>query len=142
MLEVALCQVERYCQANNLEIAGYYQISELPSLEFVAQRVGDRINEHFSGAFLMSIDFKTFFASGGDLSISCNLSVNKEGKWKAAEKGAFELAEVEQDVFTAGLKKLLFEEVQNELNDFDDHLDDVSLDWKNPKIAERVAEAF
>jgi hypothetical protein len=104
--------------------------------------VGDRINEHYPAAFLMSIDFKTFFASGGDLSISCNLQTNKDGRWKPADKGTFELAQVDQTVFTAALKKFLFEDVQKELNDFDDHLDDVSLDWRNPKIADRVAAAF
>lgn len=57
MLEVALEHVQSYCEKNDLNIVGYYEIPSLvrpeASLSPFAQRIGDKISVNNSGASIL-----------------------------------------------------------------------------------------
>jgi hypothetical protein len=58
MFQIALRQIDDYCQENNLSIAGYYESpdvvkSAIPSP--FAEKVGEKIRENFKEAFLFHI---------------------------------------------------------------------------------------
>lgn len=56
MFQLAMRTVEDYCERNNLAIAGYYESPDIvksasPSL--FAEKVGEKLREHFKDAFLL-----------------------------------------------------------------------------------------
>ena len=58
MFQIAMRQIDDYCQQNNLTIAGYYESpdvvkSAVPSP--FAEKVGEKIREHFKDTILFHI---------------------------------------------------------------------------------------
>ncbi|KAG7169409.1 ER membrane protein complex subunit 8-like [Homarus americanus] len=110
MLEVALTQIEQRYKSEGLIIAGYYQANEhirdnVP--DFVALKIAEKIAENNNDSCLIMIDNKR---------MCLNLIVH-------VEAGSLEV-----------ISQLLQRRVQHDINDFDNHLDDLTCDWSNPHI--------
>nr|CAG4652121.1 EOG090X0C9C [Triops cancriformis] len=131
MMEIGLMQVEQFCKSHNLVIGGYYHANESfqeSSLDFVAQRVAEKVAEQFVDACLLMVDNKSICLDM--LSPGIHVFQHSEGKWKPKEKNNV--------TFESGQKKalrlvaaLLQQKSYEDLVDFDSHLNDQSKDWTN-----------
>lgn len=136
MLEVALTQIDAYCRTQNLVVGGYYQGNENifdrgPNL--IAQKIADKIHEYFSDACLFMIE-------NDQLGIDCveeALSVyqHTESGWTCKKDQSNLLEKTALEITSTSLQSKLY----RELNDFDNHLDDIELDWRNPFINEQLS---
>uniref|UniRef100_X1Z8H4 MPN domain-containing protein n=1 Tax=Capitella teleta TaxID=283909 RepID=X1Z8H4_CAPTE len=137
MMEVALIQIEEYCKKADLVIAGYYHANELheeSSPKIIAKRIASKIHENSSGvidACLLMIDNSRISVNATEEFYDIYLYNNSEWKLKETKdtlmEGALEAA-----------ASLLHSKAQSDLTDFDNHLDNITLDWTNPAINEII----
>jgi hypothetical protein len=134
MMEIALTQVDVYCRNHNLVIAGYYQANEgfsESSPNSIAYRLAEKIKENYGDACLIMLDNSRALS---DCENSYVLYSNIDGKWKKSDKRP----STEKDVGDMAYD-LLQSRVYRELIDFDNHLDDITLDWQNLEINEHIS---
>ncbi|CBY19387.1 unnamed protein product [Oikopleura dioica] len=131
MFQLAMRTVEDYCERNNLAIAGYYESPDIvksasPSL--FAEKVGEKLREHFKDAFLLhniwqensKFALRPFIKESGKWSYSANtLNFENENVFKT-------VAELQKKNF--GL----------ELQDYDCYLDNFTNDWTNRSLQEVI----
>ncbi|XP_067002432.1 ER membrane protein complex subunit 8/9 homolog [Anabrus simplex] len=142
MVEIALTQIDHMASKNGLVIAGYYlgneNIRDL-SYEKAGHRIADKIAENFSNACLIVVDNQRLSLNMDNIALC--LSQYSEGKWKPKDRSSYCVEGNSLDTTAT----LLQQRVQDELVDFDNHLDDISLDWKNlhiNKIVDTVMETY
>ncbi|CAG0916591.1 unnamed protein product [Notodromas monacha] len=144
MLEIALCQIDAYCKANDLQIAGYYEVEDTPgNLKkpgFRANCITERISEHYPGTFVMFPDVRALFEPTEFKNMVYVYTCPPGDKWKSAK--SYGLLDLDLADFVSGLRVLMQDGVHKTLTDFDDHLDDISLDWKNRNLNERLKATF
>ncbi|XP_035721571.1 ER membrane protein complex subunit 8-like [Vespa mandarinia] len=139
MAEIALTLVDQLATSKGLILAGYYlaneNINDL-STDRPAHRIADKIAENCSGAVLVVVDNKemTLNMTSSPLRISQYV----DGKWKLKDKS---------NIFYEGgvaptdaLYSLLEGEQYRNLVDFDNHLDNITLDWQNHKLNKVIDE--
>ncbi|KAK2586282.1 hypothetical protein KPH14_001537 [Odynerus spinipes] len=139
MAEIALTLVDQLATSKGLILAGYYlaneNINDL-STDRPAHRIADKIAENCSSALLVVIDNKevTLNMTSSPLRISQYV----DGKWKLKDKA---------NIFYEGgvaptdaLYSLLEGEQYRNLVDFDNHLDNIALDWQNQKLNKVIDE--
>nr|CDS26240.1 Neighbor of COX4 [Hymenolepis microstoma] len=128
MLEVALSQIESYCETMNLKVCGYYQANELANcndINQIATRIGDKIAENtgFRNVIMLNNDRLT------SLSSECfTLYCKKDNSWQKGPKVTIEHSAADL------LRPMLSEACLKKFADFDNHLDDVSSDWRNSNL--------
>ncbi|XP_027209733.1 ER membrane protein complex subunit 8 [Penaeus vannamei] len=132
MLEVALTRIEQHYRSKGLVIAGYYQANEhirdnVP--DFVALKVAEKIAENNNDACLIMIDNKKLCLNLQTAPIIVS-QLTSDGKWKSKDKPSIHIEAGALDV----ISQLLQRKVQHDVNDFDNHLDDLTCDWDNPQI--------
>ncbi|XP_071541165.1 ER membrane protein complex subunit 8 isoform X2 [Panulirus ornatus] len=132
MLEVALTQIEQRYKSEGLVIAGYYQANEhirdnVP--DFVALKIAEKIAENNSDACLIMVDNKRLCLNLQSAPVIVS-QLTSEGKWKSKEKASVHIEAGTLEV----ISQLLQRKVQHDVNDFDNHLDDLTCDWSNPHI--------
>jgi len=142
MAEVALTTVEQMASSNGLVIAGYYlaneNINDL-SIDKPAHRgISDKIAENLSNAIIAIVDNK-------DMTIGMNVNPLRilqytDSKWKFKDKSTV------QYEGGANLLEAMYYLVRNEeyknLVDFDNHLDNISLDWRNLELNDAIEDAL
>ncbi|XP_014666899.1 PREDICTED: ER membrane protein complex subunit 8-like [Priapulus caudatus] len=137
MMEVALSQVDAYCRAKNLVIAGYYQANEsftANSPDLVSCRVTEKIAEHFGDAVLLMVENDKLKSEVENAAFTV-YSVH-DGK---AKKRDVHKVQVQGAGTAAAITATLLATKQHwQLVDFDNHLDDVSLDWTNADVCEKI----
>lgn len=137
MAEVALTQIDHMATTSGLVVAGYYlaneNIKDL-SYEKCGQRIADKIAENFSSACLVVVDNRRLTLNMENVALCVSQYV--DGKWKSKEKSSISL---ENDARVSAAS-LLQRRVYEELVDFDNHLDDLTLDWMNPTVNKEVEE--
>lgn len=129
-LEIALFQIDAYCEANDLKIAGYYQATEnihdnQPNL--ITLKIAEKLKENNPNALVFMVDnnkvhpsnkkvcFTTYQFNDNRLKeLNCNVKLEEQ-----TYEACFQL-----------LKEKRF----NDLVDFDQHLDDLSNDWRNSSL--------
>ncbi|XP_071493744.1 ER membrane protein complex subunit 8-like [Diadema setosum] len=132
MLEVALVQVDAYCQANGLKIAAYYQANELlkdTEPNSVAVRIADRLTDNFQDSCLFMIDNSK--VTTGCEKCALKLYALQDGKWihRGAQTSNLKLENSESTLkFTSDL---LRSKAYQDLVDFDNHLEDITREWQN-----------
>eukprot|EP00035_Acanthoeca_spectabilis_P022136 m.442199 g.442199 ORF g.442199 m.442199 type:complete len:215 (-) comp18765_c0_seq1:70-714(-) len=153
MLEVAFLQLDGYCSANRLQIMGYYQAHEhvdKTTMDAVFSSIANQITANNGSAVGILIDNKDFSAeglSGGNgFKVFFPVGDKKWHLWSQENSGADEKGfEVRHKGDKAAVGKNLVEllrrGMQDELVDFDGHLDDVSLDILNPTITKHITES-
>lgn len=136
MMEVALFQVDSYCKSNDLVIAGYYQANESfkhNSPDLIACRITEKIADNYGEAFLLMVE-NDKLSNETDNAAFTVYSV-QDGKAKRRE---FDKIQVEGGKGHAVASALLSAKDHWNFVDFDNHLDDISLDWTNPDVAARL----
>jgi hypothetical protein len=133
MMEVALTMIDGYYQNSGVFIAGYYQANENladSNPPAYAQRIADKIREHCGDACLIMVDNENAFR---ETESAYQAYTFGDGKWKKYDKGLiFEMDDV--DVACS----LIRSHVYRDIIDFDNHLDDISLDWRNADISDQI----
>lgn len=132
-LEVAYSSVLAYAEDQNLVISGYYQSNksnESSQPDIFGQRIAEKVQETVPQAVICLLSF------GSESQIKADLFHMVDGKWrkKPSDKTVLETdPEVlaENVIYTK-------ERLYRQIVDFDEHLDEISLDWTNAKVAERV----
>ncbi|XP_034173648.1 ER membrane protein complex subunit 8/9 [Osmia lignaria lignaria] len=139
MAEIALTMVDQYAGSKGLILAGYYfaneNINDL-STDKPAHKIADKIAENNGNALLVAVDNKevTLSMNSNPLRVSQYI----DGKWKLKD-----ITDVYYDkgvMYTDALYSLLKAEHYKNLIDFDNHLDDISLNWQNYKINKIIDE--
>ncbi|XP_043212071.1 ER membrane protein complex subunit 8-like [Amphibalanus amphitrite] len=128
MTEVALEQIESYCSSNGLKITGYYQANEHyknTNPNFVANRICEKISERFGQVHLAMVDNRRLSL---DMASSAIIMKNRD---KAS-------VALESDSTCVAASCLLQNRAYRLLVDFDNHLDNVSADWRNPELNHEI----
>ncbi|KAK7114454.1 ER membrane protein complex subunit 8-like [Littorina saxatilis] len=136
MLEIALVQIDTYCRSKGLVIAGYYQANENyddNQLSFVAKTVGKKIQEYFPDACVFQIDNTR--VNPESVQEVYRVHVMRDNSWKELDRS--KSTSEEETRRTAS--ELLRSAAQRKLLDFDNHLDNVKNDWRNPELSELIA---
>lgn len=130
MAEIALVQTEAYAALNELQIAGYYAACELFQDHSIDKapgvRIADKIAENNPNAALIIID-NTLLSCENEPALY--MWHNKENHWVSS---SFTL---NQKTETLDAVDLLIERgAMKDLQDFDNHLDNLNNDWKNTHL--------
>lgn len=141
MAEIALTLVDQLAVSKGLVLAGYYlaneNINDL-STDRPAHRIADKIAENFGNALLAVVDNRevTLGMSSNPLRISQFM----DGKWKP--KNIADVLYDEGVTQTDAMYSLLKAEQYRNLVDFDNHLDNIALDWQNRKLNKIIQEVI
>nr|XP_003703757.1 PREDICTED: ER membrane protein complex subunit 8/9 homolog [Megachile rotundata] len=141
MAEIALTMIDQYAITKGLIIAGYYFANENIydiSVDKPAHRIADKIAENTGNTLLVAVENK-------EITLSMNSNPLRvlqyiDGKWKLKD-----ITDISYDkgvMHTDALYSLLKAEHYKNLIDFDNHLDDISLNWQNPKIDKIIDETM
>ncbi|VDP03374.1 unnamed protein product [Soboliphyme baturini] len=137
MLEVALCQVDVFCEdsSEHLSIVGYYQANEHigdNNPDVVAFRVAEKIQTAFADAFLLMI------RSG---SYKIQIRKSKPHSFTALMTRflfRFRFAiENEEKAFSL-ISSCIQVKLHRTIADFENHLDDLSFDFWNMDLTEKL----
>ncbi|XP_032682911.1 ER membrane protein complex subunit 8 [Odontomachus brunneus] len=133
MAEIALTLVDQLVTSKGLILAGYYlaneNINDL-STDRPAHRIADKIAENFNNALLVVVDNREITLNMQSSPLRISQSV--DGKWKPKDKA--NIIYEGDVVYTDIMYSLLKEEQYRNLVDFDNHLDNIALDWQNQEL--------
>ncbi|KAB0796842.1 hypothetical protein PPYR_10903 [Photinus pyralis] len=138
MAEIALAQIDQVASRQGLVIAGYYTAHEnlqQNSLEKAYHRISEKIAENFSGACLFVVDNRKL--SNQLDSLALKVAQFSDGKYRTVDVNNILL---EPSHTLNVCTSLLEQKSYKSLVDFDNHLDNVSLDWINNAINEEIEE--
>lgn len=130
MAEIAMLQIEAAAQAAGLVISGYYACSENFQQNTIdkcpGQKLAEKIAENHPYAYFFLMDNEKLIYSEDTPALTVYQHV--DGKWKHKDDTLvhyldISLLNIVSDLITRGVYK--------ELVDFDNHLDDLTLDWSN-----------
>jgi len=137
MHEVALSQVENEAVESGLVVAGFYHAHENirdNHIDVFSQKIGDKIAENQSGAVIITVDSKRLSANIDNPGLILHQHV--DGKWKLKDKVEVKLEHEEATLECAS--ELVERKVYRELVDFDNHLDDIGLDYLNVQLNMKI----
>ncbi|KAL1556162.1 ER membrane protein complex subunit 8/9 [Salvia divinorum] len=139
-LEIALIMIEEYYGEKGLSIVGYFHANERYDdfeLGGVAKNIGDHITRYFPQAALLLLDNKKLesLQKGKDRSPVVQL-YNKDASssWKLVGSDASSQLALKEPSANVVLLDYISSEKWKDIEDFDDHLDDISKDWLNSKL--------
>jgi len=142
MIEVALLQISTKCKERGLVIAGYYQANKYfhdSAPDVFAQKIADKIVEQNNQAVLVMINNFGLAASvqdENDAENALHLYASHDGKWKL-KPSSLKLDDHKQ-AFDC-LNELVYSKQRHfEIHDFDNHLDDISIDWSNNALNQLI----
>lgn len=128
MAEIALLQAETIAAENKLQIGGYYAACELFQDKSIDKapgtRIADRIAENVQNAAFVVIDNTLLSAETSDPAL--NIWQHKDNHWT---QSTFEVNNLDETLDAVDL--LLQRGAMKDLQDFDNHLDDLKNDWTN-----------
>ncbi|CAF0900235.1 unnamed protein product [Adineta steineri] len=130
MLEIALSQIDAYCSTRNLTIAGYYHANENysdPNPNFTALRIMEKIKENNPNAVLLMIDNTLVDLNENDRFY--NVFTLTDKTWKNVNE-----THIVNDESRLSALSLVKRNQHRQIIDFDNHLDSISNDWRNPNI--------
>lgn len=133
-IEIALSCVGSYAQDQDLVISGYYQTdkyNETGCIDIFGQRVAEKIAESYPKAVLCFVSFEGPMAQA-----ILDLHHLSEGKWQRRPSQSYQVEE-DPDVIS---ECILYtkEKLYRKIVDFDDHFNNISLDWTNSSISQRI----
>jgi hypothetical protein len=125
MLEAALLLADEYCQQRKLQLVGYYQANEVADdLELgpFGKKICDKIRSQCSACAALLVDGAKMRPAPTELGL---LAIGADGKRSSATP----TLTPDASGCIARLEKCLGKGLQQEVVDFDVHLDDCSKDW-------------
>ncbi|KAF9046651.1 hypothetical protein BJ165DRAFT_1345730 [Panaeolus papilionaceus] len=136
MMEIGLDLATQHASSENLKIVGYYQASERiddTTLAVVGEKVANRIRKTFPDAIAFAVDGSKFAAGEQCLPYVFTSS----SLWRPASDGSSTAPWTNSSPFqlsdpSSPQKALELVKEQNAhfaFGDFDDHLEDVTIDW-------------
>jgi len=135
MLEIALSEIDAFCIQNGFVIAGYYQANEnfeSSSPDNIAFRIADKINSFFSQSLLVMLDNHKVSPLATSVAYRLWLSSGDQ-EWREQRVPSDErLLET--------TSSLLENKCSRDIVDFDNHLDDLKLDWRNLELNRIIQE--
>jgi hypothetical protein len=140
--EIALEQIETYTQQpGRPRIVGFYYSDarfQAADISPISKRVADQILAKHEGSVLVLLDNKrlsSFLQEGleGDL-LPFDLFMHEGKAWKREVQNKLKLQDSSLKVLRDSFQSLVKQLVHCNLNDFDDHLDDLSKDFLNPEL--------
>ncbi|XP_060535852.1 ER membrane protein complex subunit 8/9 homolog [Cylas formicarius] len=137
MAEIALMQIDEFASTRGLVIAGYYAANENykdNSFDKAYHRIADKIAANFTPSFLVVIN-NMKLSNEPDASV-LRVAQMADGNLKVCDEQNIRLSPVEQTQQI--ISNLLQQNAYNDLVDFDNHLDDISLDWMNVKLNKEI----
>ncbi|KAK5642382.1 hypothetical protein RI129_008549 [Pyrocoelia pectoralis] len=138
MSEIALTQIDQVASRQGLVIAGYYAAHENlqeNSLEKAHHRISEKIAENFSGACLFVVDNRKL--SNQLDNVALKVAQFSDGKYRPVDINRIIL---EPSHALNVCTSLLEQKSYKSLIDFDNHLDDISLDWINDTVNQEIEE--
>eukprot|EP00736_Rhodelphis_marinus_P012736 Rmarinus@m.17129 len=138
ILESAFGMVESIADDDSKVIVGFYVAPESTrdedTIPSVAQKIGTKISSVFPSAAIALIPSSAFRFGDDDSLLTVHAGAAKTGSWRAL--GA------ESVVLPSGAKTKLQASLdsgaEQRLVDFDEFLDDMSLDWTNAAVCDKV----
>lgn len=137
-LEIAFNSVKMYADLAGLMISGYYHTDkneESNSPDVFSQKTTEKLfHEHKIKPVLCFIKFDDLSRDETDSFLVQYQYI--DGKWTKNTSGEVIIEYGKKQI----LDKLIFtkEKLYRDIADFDDHLDDISLDWLNTKISQKI----
>merc|ERR1711936_336039 len=146
MLEVALTQIEGRAASIGYGIAGFYHASRHfrdTSVDIFSQRIADRIADlsPFGRTALLTVNNREISLNLQNHSLLGQMFIgNSEGtgRWRTIAKDNIRVAD---DMTFAVTSQLLQTRGYKDLSDFDNHLDDVSIDYLNVSLNIEIDKA-
>lgn len=133
-IEIAFNSVSVFAQEQELVISGYYQTdryNESTCPDTFSQRVTEKICETYPNAVLCFVSFEGLLAQ----SLLDPHSLI-DGKWRRKPPHTFRI-DCDPEVIA---ENILYskEKLYRKIVDFDEHFNNISLDWTNAKISQRI----
>ncbi|RAL42989.1 unnamed protein product [Cuscuta campestris] len=141
-LEIALFMIEEYCRGKASSIVGYFHANERiddAELGSVPKNIADHIHQYFPQCALLLLDAKKLKAlpKSKDRSPVMQLYTKDASRsWKLAGSNGNCQLTLKEPVANEVLLDYISSEKWKEIQDFDDHLDDISKDWLNKELFE------
>merc|ERR1711937_19111 len=132
MVEVALAQIENELGRCGLVISGMYHAHDNlrdNHVDTFSQKIADKIADNVPGTILVTIDSKKLSLNIDTHALIVQQHESNIGKWRKRDSNSVKLEHdsVTLQCATAVIHKKMY----RDLVDFDMHLDDISLDYKN-----------
>lgn len=123
-IEIAFNSISAYARKQELVIVGYYQTSN--EIDIFSQRIAERISETYPSAVLCLI------GSSDDNPHQLDPHQLVDGKWR---RKSFSL-----EMDCASLDSVIYsnEKLYRKIVDFDEHFNDISLDWTNASVGQKI----
>ncbi|CAK9295296.1 unnamed protein product, partial [Gordionus sp. m RMFG-2023] len=140
MLEIALTQIDVYCEQNDMVICGYYQANSSLNNndpDLFALKIMDKILANFENPCLIIVNNTNLSLKTSSPYI--DIYRFQDGKLKNISKENLNMFDQNSNTY---LIRLLGINTQNTLIDFDNHLDNINNDWKNHDINNIILKSF
>ncbi|XP_077982115.1 ER membrane protein complex subunit 8-like [Glandiceps talaboti] len=142
MLEVALTRIDSHCRQLGLVIAGYYQANEHlydSDPNPIAIKIADKIRDNATEACLFIVDNQKMSIDCKELALKLFMYQENKNEWKRKDAvNEIELEDDEKCLVVAS--DLLRAKLARDLVDFDNHLDDITLDWLNLDVNSLISQ--
>jgi hypothetical protein len=139
-MEVALAQVEQHCKRTNQSVTGYYQANEGLNdnqPDFVASRIAEKLSEVNPKLLVLMINNEKVDSNLQDIPFT----FYKLADGKLKEENVVSHLEPDAQGCLSTVSGLISEKIYEKLIDFDNHMDDISLDyWTNSEVNQHVKE--
>ncbi|KAJ3933918.1 MAG: hypothetical protein NXY57DRAFT_752447 [Lentinula lateritia] len=139
MMEIGLDLVRKHAESLELQLVGYYQASERlddTALAPVGEKVASKVKEGFADAVAFVIDGEKIGSDDVALIPFIAQSPSSSSWWPYAEPGSpapftpgslFSLSS--PDIPARAVALVRDQQLQRKFGDFDDHLENVTIDW-------------
>ncbi|CAH1711024.1 ER membrane protein complex subunit 8/9 homolog [Aphis gossypii] len=131
MSEIAMMQIDQSASSCDMYICGYYLANEtLDDLSYdkPAHKIVDKIIEHESDACMVVINNRLMELNQKESALIVH--AQDDGKWKRLNNSNVQI----ENVALAAASAVLQQQLYNNLVDFDNHLDNLALDWLNKEF--------
>lgn len=136
-VEIALNQIDSYCQHNDLDVGGYYHANENVNdnqHNQIVYKLAEKLKENCSYSLVFMINNHKIHPSNKEPCFSVlNFSDQRLKEFPCSLK-------LDENVYDS-CQMLLREKRFNAINDFDNHLDDLNADWKNAQLNKVISVA-
>lgn len=135
MVEVALAQIENEVGRSGLMISGFYHAHDNlrdNHVDTFSQKIADKIADNIPGTLLVTIDSKKLSLNIDSPALILHQHEASSGKWKKREGSSVRL---EHDTVTLQCATaVIHKKIYKDIVDFDTHLDDISMDYRNVEM--------
>ncbi|KAF0759170.1 ER membrane protein complex subunit 8/9 isoform X1 [Aphis craccivora] len=131
MSEIAMMQIDQSASSCDMYICGYYLANEtLDDLSYdkPAHKIVDKIVEHESDVCMVVINNRLMELNQKESALIVH--TQDDGKWKRLNNSNVQI----ENVTLAAASTVLQQQLYNNLVDFDNHLDNLALDWLNKEF--------